>query len=54
MVKSVREDPDPSPSASPTDKGHRVAIQNRRVAELDIFADNVDTILEVPPGSDSG
>ena len=45
VVKSVR--PEASPSASPTDKDHRLAFTNRRVKELDIFADNVDTILEV-------
>ncbi len=37
---------DPTPPQSPTEDGHRMALANRRVAELDIFADNVDTILE--------
>ena len=47
VVKSVRLEA--SPSASPTDKDHRLAFTHRRVRELDIFADNVDTILEVAP-----
>ena len=35
-----------TPPPSPTENDHRVALAGRRVAELDIFADNVDTILE--------
>ena len=46
-VASTREQgAEPTPPPSPTENQHRMALANRRVAELDIFADNVDTILE--------
>lgn len=35
-----------SPSASPTEQHHKMALQNRRLADLDIFADDVAEVLE--------
>lgn len=35
-----------SPSASPTEQQHKVQLQNKRVADLDIFADDVAEVLD--------
>ena len=46
MVSTREQAAELTPPPSPTENDHRVALAGRRVAELDIFADNVDTILE--------
>ena len=46
VVSTREQGAELTPPHSPTEHEHRMALANRRVAELDIFADNVDTILE--------